>query len=87
MQSELEAIPDMKDRQRRLTELNVIESCRNLFKTIHVQRARAESAKTQPFKQPQIHACVFEPSTGELKRLPLDLESLEAEMKGVYGLV
>jgi len=84
---ELNSISELKDKQRRLTELNVIESCRNLFKTIHVQRSRHESAKTQPFKQPQIHACVFEPGTGELKRLPLDLEQMEAEMKGVYGLV
>jgi carbonic anhydrase len=85
--TELNAISDLTERQRRLTELNVIESCRNLFKTIHVQRARKESAKTQPFAQPQIHACTFEPTTGLLKRLPLNLEQLEAEMKGIYGLV
>lgn len=93
---ELQAITDMGDlltipvekaRERRLTELNIIEQCRNLFKTANVQKARATSAKSEPFKQPQIHACVYEPSTGVLKKLPLDLDALELEMDQVYGLV
>jgi carbonic anhydrase len=40
---EINAIPDLRDRQRRLVELNVIEQCVNIFKTSVVQRRRVET--------------------------------------------
>jgi carbonic anhydrase len=67
---ELDAIRDPEKRHRRLVELNVIEQCINLFKTGAVQRMRVETYK-QGFEYtiPRIHACVFDPATGELNRL------------------
>lgn len=40
---ELDGIHDLRARQHRLVELNVIEQCLNVFKTAVVQRSRVES--------------------------------------------
>jgi hypothetical protein len=54
----------------RLVELNVIEQCTNLFKTGAVQRRRLDTYKEgEEYTSPQIHACVFDPKIGDLKRL------------------
>lgn len=67
---ELDSIPNPEFRQRRLVELNVIEQCINLFKTGVVQRRRVETFKEgRPYTVPRIHACVFDPKTGDLNRL------------------
>ena len=67
---ELDAIHDPEARHRRLVEVNVIEQCINLFKTGVVQRRRVETYKEgRPYTTPRIHACVFDPKTGDLKRL------------------
>ena len=42
---ELNALPDLRSRQRRLVELNVIEQCINIMKTAVVQRARVQTRK------------------------------------------
>jgi carbonic anhydrase len=42
---ELNAIQDLRARQRRLVELNVLEQCINLLKTSVVQRTRMETSK------------------------------------------
>ena len=61
---------DPEQRYRRLVELNVIEQCLNLFKTGAVQRRRVTTYKEGgEYTTPQIHACVFDPNTGDLKRL------------------
>lgn len=41
--TELMMISDEKQRMRRLVELNVVESCLNVFKTSTVQRRRVET--------------------------------------------
>ena len=67
---ELDGIRDPEKRHRRLVELNVIEQCINLFKTGAVQRMRVETYKQgYDYTIPRIHACVFDPATGELNRL------------------
>lgn len=69
---ELNFIVDPEERYRRLVELNVIEQCVNLFKTGVVQRRRlATYKKGVAFATPRIHACVFEPRTGDLVKLPV----------------
>jgi hypothetical protein len=51
-------------------ELNVIEQCLNLFKTGVVQKRRVDTYKEGgEYTTPQIHACVFDPNTGDMKRL------------------
>lgn len=67
---ELNAIADPEQRHRRLVELNVIEQCLNLFKTGAVQRRRVTTyMEGGEYTTPRIHACVFDPNTGDMKRL------------------
>ena len=75
--TELDAIADPELRHRRLVELNTIEQCLNLFKTGVVQRARVESFKKEgnEYTTPRIHACVFDPKTGDLTKLPVSAQS------------
>jgi len=86
---ELRAIKDDDERLRRLVELNVVEQCLNLYKTAVVQRRRATTADgndISPFAIPQIHGVVFDPATGELKDLTVDIQKKFAEMEDIYGL-
>lgn len=69
---ELDGISDPEARHRRLVELNVIEQCLNLFKTGVVQRRRVQTFKEgNEYTTPRIHACVFDPKTGDLTKLPV----------------
>jgi carbonic anhydrase len=69
---ELNAITDPEQRYHRLVELNVIEQCLNLFKTGVVQKRRVDTYKEGgEYTTPQIHACVFDPKTGDMKKLPV----------------
>ena len=69
---ELDSISDPEARHRRLVELNVIEQCLNLFKTGVVQRRRVQTFKEgNEYTTPRIHACVFDPKTGDLTKLPV----------------
>merc|ERR1711871_1189556 len=91
--AELEAIDDFEQRHRRLVELNVIEQCLNVFKTAVVQKRRVETyqqrmegSKELSFTEPRIHGFVYEPTTGEAKRLEVSFrDSLEA-LGEVYDL-
>jgi len=58
------ALPAGIARERRLVELNVVESCLNLFKTPTVQKRRVDTHLNPdfPFTVPRIHAMVFDPS-------------------------
>ena len=67
---ELDSIRDPERRHRRLVELNVIEQCLNLFKTGAVQRSLVQTkVGGSAYTTPRIHACVFDPKTGDMKRL------------------
>jgi carbonic anhydrase len=84
---ELDAIEDPEQRHRRLVELNVVEQCINLFKTGAVQRRRVATYKEgQPYTTPRIHACVFDPQTGGLKRLDFDFYQCIDELHDIYDL-
>lgn len=85
---ELNAIEDSEQRHRRLVELNVIEQCINLFKTGVVQLRRIETFndKTTPFTTPRIHACVFDPKTGQLRQLKVDFKEYMDDLHDIYDL-
>merc|ERR1712048_410080 len=88
-QEELEAIIDKDERRKRFVELNVIEQCLNLFKTGDVQRRRAvtgQMAYQYECAFPRIHAMVFEPSDGRLRRLPIDFAHYIKKYKNVYRM-
>jgi carbonic anhydrase len=88
----LDRIRDDERRHRRLVELNVIEQCLNLFKTGVVQRRRVETYQQNMasghayYSTPRIHACVFDPKVGDLKRLEVDWQGAIADLRGIYDL-
>jgi len=69
--AELEAIEDADARFKRVVELNVIEQCVNIFKFGILQRKRKTSMAQLGKNVPQIHALVYDISTGLLHELPL----------------
>jgi len=92
-QDELESIKDLKMRQRRLIELNVIEQCLNIYKTASVQRRRVQThmdamdeSGNVKFSEPRVHAFVYEPTTGLVNKLDVDFESYLKDLKNVYEL-
>eukprot|EP00606_Chrysophyceae_sp_TOSAG23-5_P000049 GSChrysophyteH2.ASY1.ANO1.415.1 assembled CDS len=75
--SELSAIPLLADRQKRLVELSTIEQCLNIFKTGSVQRR---------FSAPVLHAMVYDPFTGKLKKLEVDFKESMRTYSDVFNL-
>ena len=71
---ELDAIQDADARHRRFVELNVIEQCMNVMKTGVVQKTRKENYLNEGEILPRIHAMVFDPKTGDLKRIPVSIQ-------------
>lgn len=88
--TELSAISDLKQRRRRLVELNVVEQCLNVFKTSVVQRRRVETFKNAStvtdFTEPRVHAFVYEPTTGEAHRIKIDLIEHIRDLREVYDV-
>ena len=91
--AELDEIPDLRERQRKLVELNVIEQCLNVFKTAVVQRRRVETYEAAKvpgslytFSEPVVHAFVYEPTTGQAKKLEVDFRKYLKELADVYDL-
>jgi carbonic anhydrase len=76
-QDELEAIEDMKMRQDRLTELNVIEQVYDLGKTSIIQNA------WQKRGGPYVHGWVYDVSNGLIKDLKVSMHD-DSEMPDVY---
>jgi carbonic anhydrase len=76
-QHELEAIADMKERQDRLTELNVIEQVYDLGKTSIIQNA------WQKRGGPYVHGWVYDVSNGLIKDLKVSMHD-DSEMPDVY---
>ncbi len=76
-QDELEAIEDMKVRQDRLTELNVIEQVYGLGKTSIIQNA------WQKRGSPYVHGWVYDVSNGLIKDLKVTMHD-DSEMPDVY---
>lgn len=87
-QEELEAIIDDEERHKRFVEINTVEQCLNLFKTGDVQRRRVATAADSEdgVARPRIHAMVFSPSDGILRRLPIDFKYYMKKYKNVYNM-
>jgi carbonic anhydrase len=90
---EIKAIEDPVARHRRMVEINTVEQCLNIFKTGAVQKRRAstylESLKPGSlikFSEPVVHAMVYEPTTGELKKLDVDFKKYLQEYADVFNL-
>lgn len=90
---EIRKIKDPTQRHRKLVEINTIEQCLNIFKTGVVQRRRVssylESLKPDSgisFSEPVVHAMVYDPSNGELKKLDVDFKKYLSEYSDVFNL-
>ena len=84
---ELDSIKDADVRHRRLVDLNVIQQVVNLMKTGVVQSERLLTYQQgEAYTTPLLHAMVFDPKTGDLKRLDIDWSEYENEIASVYGL-
>lgn len=86
---ELDAIEDEKSRADRLVELNVVEQAINLYKTRVVQKRRVETYEELDdygFVQPRVHPVVYEPGTGKLRKLDVQLKEKLSELTSIYSL-
>jgi len=90
---ELNSIPTLRERQRRMVELNVIEQCLNIYKTAVVQKSRAETYSSigtegtkHTFAEPRVHAIVYEPKSGIATKLTVNFKEYIDDLRGVYDL-
>lgn len=77
---ELNAIQDEHERYNRLVELNVIEQCFNVIKTVAVQRSYINN------QYPVVHGWVFDLKTGLLKDLQIDFNGMLKNIQEIYDL-
>lgn len=77
---ELNAIQDEHERYNRLVELNVIEQCFNVIKTVAVQRSYINN------NYPIVHGWVFDLKTGLLKDLQVDFGAMLKKIQEIYDL-
>lgn len=84
---ELDSIQDYNQRKNRLVELNAQEQALNVYKTAVVQRRRVYTNMKDGIAQPKVHAMVFDPKTGVLKRLnTFNAKEELASLKSLYDL-
>jgi carbonic anhydrase len=83
---QLDMIEDDEERHRRLVEINVVETCMNIFKTGVVQRKRIQTANEEGGAYPRIHALVFDPKVGILNKLPINFKRRMGNFKHIYDL-
>lgn len=76
---ELEAIKDPEKRERRLTELNIVEQVYNLCKTSVIQNA------WEKHKRPHVHGWVYDVSNGLIKDLGVTVRD-DSEMHSIYKI-
>lgn len=78
-QKELDVIADPIQKDRRLTELNIIEQVYNLCKTSTIQNA------WETKKRPHVHGWVYDVSNGVIKDLDVTVRD-DSEMHNIYKI-
>ncbi len=76
---ELEGIKNVDNRDRRLTELNIIEQVYNLCKTSIVQ------SSWEKHKRPHVHGWVYDVANGLIKDLNVTVRD-DSEMHSIYKI-
>jgi carbonic anhydrase len=76
---ELDEIKDTNSRDRRLTELNIIEQVYNLSKTSIIQNS------WEKYKRPHIHGWIYEVNNGLIKDLNVTVRD-DSEMHNIYKI-
>jgi carbonic anhydrase len=82
----LDVIENEEERHRKFVEVAVVEQCLNLYKTGVVQKKRMENHKNGKRALPRIHAMVFDPKVGILKKLPIDFKRSVGQFRHIYDL-
>ncbi|KAJ3345336.1 hypothetical protein HDU83_004207 [Entophlyctis luteolus] len=82
----LSPMTDEEARHRKLVELNVVEQCLNVLKIGSVQKSRMESYKKTGLALPRVHALVFDPTTGDLKKLDVNWKGETKDFDYIYSL-
>lgn len=85
----LDSIQDLEARRRKLVEVNVIEQTINLYKTRLVQKRRVETNMRKSeygFTQPRVHPVVYDPGTGKLTRLDVQMRDVLTRLQHIYQL-
>jgi hypothetical protein len=67
--------------------------CLNIYKTAVVQKRRVETyemvgqeGSNLLFTEPRVHAFVYEPSTGQITKLPVDFKQYLDDLRPLYDL-
>lgn len=76
---ELEGLSEVKIRERKLTELNVVEQVYNLCKTSIIQNSWEKS------KRPHVHGWVYDVANGLIKDLHVTVRD-DSEMHSIYKI-
>ena len=80
-------LEDPEVRHQRMVELNVIEQCLNLYKTGAIQQKRMDCHKRgDSVAYPRIHAMVFDPKVGLLRKLPVNFKKTISQFKEIYDM-
>lgn len=82
----IDAIADPRKRHEKFVEVAVVEQCLNVYKTGVVQRKRQETHASGVQAYPRIHAMVFDPKEGLLKKLPIDFKKSVGKFRHIYDL-
>jgi hypothetical protein len=75
------------------TTHNFHVQCLNIYKTAVVQKRRVETSELVGhkgsnvlFPEPRVHAFVYEPSTGQATKLPVDFKRYLDDLRPLYDL-
>jgi hypothetical protein len=67
--------------------------CLNIYKTAVVQRRRVETysavgaeGSNLTFTEPRVHAFVYDPTSGEITKLPVDFKQYLDDLRPLYDL-
>jgi carbonic anhydrase len=83
---EVDDVLDPDERHRKVVELTIVQQSVNILKTGVVQMRRSETSKSgEPYTAPLVHAMVFDPKTGALRRLDVDFNNFSEELTNVEG--
>jgi len=85
-QKDLDSIKDPQERYERLVQLNTVEQCLNVLRAGPVQRKRMETMNQPGGPIPRVHACVYDPATGKLTDMDVDIEKYISGYTNIYDL-
>lgn len=77
---ELDAIPDIDDRHRRLVELNTYEQCRNIIKIADVQKSYSKKG------YPKVAGWIFDIKDARLHDLFFDMDGELEKIRDIYDV-